>query len=162
MGSLRSNSLKMEQPMRMQPVQQPMQQVVPVPSGNTETAEKKEWKHGICGCFDNFSLCCLTVCCPCVGYGIACEAGEKNMGRFIGGTVVFVILVLLNYFLKSTEYVVYTGALILVAIIVQRFYLVCKLGIQENFIKTILCGGICQVGAIIQQAQESSDRKKQE
>ncbi|KAJ6472053.1 PLAC8-domain-containing protein [Mycena sanguinolenta] len=30
---------------------------------------KREWSHGLCGCFDECGTCCLACWCPCIAYG---------------------------------------------------------------------------------------------
>lgn len=37
-----------------------------------------QWEHGLCGCFDNMTVCCLAWCCPCVAFGQTAEALGKS------------------------------------------------------------------------------------
>ncbi|XP_035679969.1 cell number regulator 3-like [Branchiostoma floridae] len=43
---------------------------------------KSSWKVDMFSCFDNFGLCCMTFCCPCVTAGKNAEAAGEDCFRF--------------------------------------------------------------------------------
>ena len=36
-----------------------------------------QWRHSICGCFDNCGICILSYCCPCISFGQTAEVRGK-------------------------------------------------------------------------------------
>ncbi|KAJ6491132.1 PLAC8-domain-containing protein [Mycena sanguinolenta] len=64
-------------------MQQPYQSQQPMPTmgmqvggGNRNAAGKpldsngkREWSHGLCGCFEDFGTCCYACWCPCIVHG---------------------------------------------------------------------------------------------
>ncbi|PWA85452.1 PLAC8 motif-containing protein [Artemisia annua] len=37
-----------------------------------------KWTTGLCGCFEDCSVCCLTYWCPCVAFGRIAEIADKG------------------------------------------------------------------------------------
>lgn len=56
-----------------------------------EQLRKGEWTHGLCGCFDNLSVCIVAYFCPCVTFG---QTREKLAGK---GCVLYALLYLIPF-----------------------------------------------------------------
>ena len=49
-----------------------------------------EWKHGICGCFDDIGTLAITMFLPCVTFGENAVAAGLVDSCFLGGLFMFV------------------------------------------------------------------------
>ena len=67
-------------------------------SGGVSFNNQNDWSHGICGCFDDFGLCCCVMCCPCFN---AC-AIDKAVGVRLKNRI-YLFFSILNKNLKRTE-----------------------------------------------------------
>merc|ERR1712150_43125 len=97
-----------------------------------------EFKHGLCGCFDDIELCLWSYFLPCFTAGKNAEAMEEDC---------------LIYGIASITCVApYTNALI-------RTKIREKYGIEGDFIKDILIHWCCPLCGLIQNAQELKEQQ---
>jgi Cys-rich protein (TIGR01571 family) len=93
-----------------------------------------EWSHGLCGCFDNLTVCIITYLAPCVTFGKNAEAMGENC--LLYGLVYLVPLV-----------DIFCAASIRGKIREQK-------GIEGSFIGDCLAHCFCPLCALSQDAQE--------
>merc|ERR1711973_356446 len=107
-------------------------------SGQTiRIGKMSEFKHGICGCCDNKNLCLLGCCLPCYAIGKTAESADQNC-------LLFGLLALTPFNLCVGTYV--------------RGLLREKYQIEGNVATDFLAHCCCSCCAIIQEAQEVTDR----
>ncbi len=96
-----------------------------------------EWKHGLCGCFDNCGLCLISFLCPCYTAGKNAEAVGESC--FLCGLVLFVPV----------------ADIICPAMMRQKIRE--QKGIDGSLLGDIMAHWCCPCCAIVQSAQEVRD-----
>jgi len=92
-----------------------------------------EWKHGLCGCFDNCGICLLSYFVPCYQFGKNAEAVGESC--------------LLCGISFLTPAIIITGPIV-------RGKIREKQGIPGSFVTDLLKWWCCSLCALVQEAQE--------
>lgn len=93
-----------------------------------------EWKHGLCGCFDNIGLCVVTYIAPCYIAGKIAEANGENC---------------MTYGVLSL-----CGCVALWSLSKIRGQTREAKGIEGTYVNDLLMVWFCMLCAIVQEAQE--------